>query len=45
MMQPGQQQSFLKQLTGFDYFVFAGALVNILVVVYLTGYWLFFSQE
>lgn len=40
-MKSGQQQSFLKQLTGFDYFVFAGALVNILVVVYLAGYWLF----
>ena len=35
-----QQPSLLRQLTGFDYFVFAGALVNILVVVYLTGYWL-----
>ena len=33
--------SFLQRLTGFDYFVFAGALMNILVVAYLAGYWLF----
>ena len=39
-MQSRQQQSFIKQLTGFDYFVFAGLLVNILVVFYLAGYWL-----
>lgn len=42
-MRPRQQQSFFKQLTGFDYFVFAGALVNILVVGYLTGYWLIYG--
>ena len=42
-MKPDQQQHFLQQLTGFDYFVFAGALVNILVVFYLTGYWLIYG--
>ena len=34
------KQNFLQRFSGFDYFVFAGALVNILVVVYLTSYWL-----
>jgi hypothetical protein len=42
-MKQKQQQHFLQQLTGFDYFVFAGALVNILVVIYLTGYWLIYG--
>lgn len=28
------------QLSGFDYFVLAGAAVNILVIGYLVGYWL-----
>jgi hypothetical protein len=27
-------------LNGFDYFVFAGALINILVIGFLVGYWL-----
>ena len=39
-MEPDRKQTFLQRLTGFDYFVFAGALVNIFVVVYLLGYWL-----
>ena len=26
---------------GFDFFVLAGAMVNVLVVCYLVGYWLF----
>ena len=29
------------RLSGFDYFVLAGAAVNLLVVGYLIGYWLF----
>ena len=37
------QQKWHQQLTGFDYFVFAGAVINILVVVYLFSYWLFFG--
>ena len=28
------------QFSGFDYFVLAGAAVNILVIGYLIGYWL-----
>ena len=31
----------LPRLGGFDYFVLAGAGVNLLVVGYLIGYWLF----
>ncbi|MGB5082393.1 MAG: hypothetical protein WBO23_16825 [Burkholderiales bacterium] len=27
------------RLSGFDYVVFAGALVNAVVVAYLVGYW------
>jgi hypothetical protein len=42
-MKAEQQQHFLQRLTGFDYFVFAGALVNIFVVFYLTGYWLIYG--
>lgn len=30
----------LVRLSGFDYFVFAGAAVNLLVVGYLIGHWL-----
>lgn len=37
------KKNWFLQLTGFDYFVFAGALVNILVVVYLVGYWLLYG--
>ena len=29
------------RLSGFDYFVLTGAVVNMLVIVFLTGYWLF----
>ncbi len=29
------------RLSGFDYFVLAGAAVNLLVIGYLIGYWLF----
>lgn len=29
------------RFSGFDYFVLAGAAVNLLVVGYLIGYWLF----
>ena len=39
-METERNQTFLRRLTGFDYFVLAGALVNLLVVVYLVGYWL-----
>ena len=28
------------RLSGFDYFVFAGAAVNVLVIGYLIGHWL-----
>lgn len=28
------------RLSGFDYFVLAGAAVNLLVIGYLIGYWL-----
>jgi len=28
------------RLSGFDYFVFAGAAVNLLVISYLIGHWL-----
>lgn len=40
---PDQQQNLLQRLTGFDYFVFAGALVNLFVVIYLAGYWLIYG--
>lgn len=42
-MKQGTQQSWYQGLTGFDYFVFAGAAINILVVVYLISYWLLFA--
>lgn len=42
-MGPDRNPTFFRRLTGFDYFVFAGALMNILVVVYLVGYWLLYS--
>lgn len=29
------------RLNGFDYFVLSGAIVNVLVIAYLIGYWLF----
>lgn len=29
------------RLNGFDYFVLAGAAVNLIVIGYLVGYWLF----
>ncbi len=28
------------KLSGFDYFVLAGALINMLVIGFLVGYWL-----
>jgi hypothetical protein len=28
------------KLNGFDYFVLAGGLINIVVITYLVGYWL-----
>ena len=28
------------KLNGFDYFVLAGGLINIIVITYLVGYWL-----
>jgi len=28
------------KLSGFDYFVLTGGLVNILVITFLVGYWL-----
>jgi hypothetical protein len=33
----------LREMTGFDWFVLAGAGINILVVLYLFGYWLLFT--
>jgi hypothetical protein len=42
-MRQDPQQHWLRQLTGFDYFVLAGATVNILVVIYLISYWFFFG--
>ena len=30
-----------SRLSGFDYFVLAGAAVNLLVIGYLVGYWLY----
>lgn len=39
-MKSDRNPTFFQRLTGFDYFVFAGALMNIIVVVYLLGYWL-----
>ena len=29
-----------RRLSGFDYLVIAGGAVNVLVVVYIVGYWL-----
>lgn len=29
------------RLNGFDYFVLSGAIVNVLVIGFLIGYWLF----
>ncbi|MEE8366154.1 MAG: hypothetical protein V3R76_10235 [Gammaproteobacteria bacterium] len=43
-MKQSPQQHWFQQLTGFDYFVLAGAAINILVVLYLFSYWLFFGQ-
>ena len=43
-MNQNAQQKWHQQFSGFDYFVLAGAAVNILVVVYLFSYWLFFGQ-
>jgi len=28
-------------LDGFDYFILTGAMVNLVVICYLVGYWLF----
>lgn len=33
-----------KRLSGFDYFVLAGAAMNLLVIGLLVGYWLFSGQ-
>ncbi len=33
----------LRKLTGFDWFVLAGVGINLLVVLYLFGYWLLFA--
>ncbi len=32
---------FRVRLGVFDYFVLSGAIVNVLVITYLVGYWLF----
>ena len=37
------QTKWWQNLSGFDYFVFAGAAINILVISYLFGYWLLFG--
>lgn len=42
-MKQGKAKTWLRQFTGFDYFVLAGAAVNVAVVFYLTGYWIFFA--
>jgi hypothetical protein len=42
-MKQSAQQHWFEQFTGFDYFVLAGAMVNILVVIYLVSYWLIFA--
>ncbi len=34
------RRNSLANLTGFDYFVLAGAAVNLVVIVCLVGFWL-----
>jgi hypothetical protein len=34
------KQKLRVRLSGFDYFVLSGAMVNVLVIAYLIGYWL-----
>jgi hypothetical protein len=36
----GRKHQITIRLSGFDYFVLAGAGVNLLIVGYLIGYWL-----
>ncbi len=42
-MKQSLREHWLQNFTGFDYFVLAGAAMNILVISYLCGYWLFFT--
>ena len=35
------KQKLRARLGVFDYFVLSGAVVNVLVIAYLVGYWLF----
>lgn len=35
----------MTSLSGFDYFVLAGAAVNLIVIVCLVGFWLFAGQS
>lgn len=35
------KQKLRVRLGVFDYFVLSGAIVNVLVIAYLIGYWLF----
>lgn len=37
-------RSAITSLSGFDYFVLAGAAVNLVVIVCLIGFWLFAGQ-
>lgn len=38
-----QANGFWKRLTGFDLFVAAGGIVNLIVIGYLLGYWLLYG--
>jgi len=39
MLEAGPKSASRVRLSGFDYFVLAGAAVNLVVIGYLIGYW------
>jgi len=43
MDKPNDTPSYFKNISGFDYFVLAGGLVNALVITYMVGYWLLYG--
>ena len=43
MTMTGLSKKTRFRFDGFDYFILAGAMVNLLVICYLVGYWLFKS--
>ena len=41
MTMSGLSKKTRIRLDGFDFFILAGAMVNLFVICYLVGYWLF----